>query len=140
MSRWGIVLTAAAVLGGPAAATAEDASVMCLYSMVNGARAMLIHCGEPLDDQHEQKYVLLNQALEDFIRANGGAIADRIIAHEGPQGSLEHVRKRGQDSCRSRDYPGWKQFITKLLDDPAATDSIKEQLKTPRDPRQGGCL
>ena len=140
MSRWGVVLALAAALAAPVAAKAEEASVMCLYSMVNGARAMLIHCGEPLDEEREQKYVLLNQALEDFIRANGGAIADRIISHEGAQGSLEHVRKRGQDSCRSRDYPSWKQFITKLLDDSAATDSIKERLKTPRDPREGGCI
>lgn len=140
MSRWGVVLTLAAALAASVAARAEDASVMCLYSMVNGARAMLIHCGEPLDEEREQKYLFLNQAMEDFIRANGGAIADRIISHEGPQGSLEHIQKRGQESCRSRDYPGWKQFITNLLDDPAAMDSIKEQLKTPRDPRQGGCI
>ncbi|WP_144445717.1 hypothetical protein [Inquilinus limosus] len=134
------MLVLAGAVAAPVVAEAEEASVMCLYSMVNVARAMLIHCGEPLDEEREQKYVLLNNALEDFIRANGGTIADRIISHEGPQGSLEHIRKRGQDSCRSRDYPGWKRFITNLLDDPAATDSFKERLKTPRDPREGGCL
>jgi hypothetical protein len=140
MSRWGVVLVVAAALAAPVAAKAEDASVMCLYSMVNVARAMLTHCGEPLDEEREQKYVLLNQALEDFIRANGGAIAERIISHEGAQGSLEQLRERGQESCRSGDYPFWKQFITNLLDDPAATESIKDKLKTPRDPREGGCL
>jgi hypothetical protein len=140
MSRWGLVLAVAGGLCGPTAATAEDASVMCLYSLVNGARAMLIYCNEPLDAQHEQKYAALNQALEDFIRANGGTVAERIISSEGAQGSLDHLRQTGRDYCGSKDYPFFKQLIANLLDNPAATDSIREQLKTPRDPREGGCI